>query len=762
MKLPGLSAKVPIAFANRVRYNYLGIVEAVCLLRSDMIRSVAKGVTLALLTGFLLLGSVVVYAADPKPPSPQMEFVPGEIIVKFKAGVRPQALGTDAQGRLATDLPFLNALSARYGVTDMDLMVKTLPAEPKARALLVQEGLNRIYKLKVGEKADLNQVIRAFTSSPYVEYAEPNYIAHASITPNDSYWSSQWGMTKIEAPAAWDITPGSDSVMIAIVDTGVDLLHPDLSDKLVSGYDFVNNDSNPQDDHGHGTHVAGIAAAKTNNGTGVAGLSWGAKIMPIKVLNEYGNGSYENLTNGIIYAANHGAKIINLSLGGTAQSWTLKQAVEYAHNLGCVVVAATGNTNSAVHYPARYPEAIAVAATDSNDQRASFSNYGPEVDVAAPGVNIRSTYWWGGSTYEWLSGTSQASPHVAGLAALIWSVNPSLSNTEVESIIKQTADDLGAAGRDNYYGFGRINARRALEATAPSLAVSPSMGFLAEPTTGPLSQTLRIGNGAMYGTLQWSAIENPDVPWLSISSPISGTASPPLPGELVVNVDKDVAGQGTHSTALRITSSTPYIQNSPQDVNVTLVYTSSLERTHLPLVMNHGSWIDITANGTVLSLGDDGIQKIALPFDFRFYGTSYSDLWVSSNGFVSFANGYQDWANSCLPDTSMPNNAIYAFWDDLRPADGGGGGTIYAKQVDRETFVIEWYELAHFSGPGRETFEVILKADNTFRLQYQSLSNISSTTVGVENANGTAAQQYWCNGSGNPLYNGLAIAFTTP
>jgi thermitase len=669
------------------------------------------------------------------------------MIVKFKARVRPQALGTDDQGRLATDLPFLNVLSARHRVTDMDMMVKALPVEPKARATLMQKGLNRIYKLKVDEKADLAQVIRAFKSSPYVEYAEPNYIAHVFRIPNDLYWSSQWGMTKIEAPAAWDITTGSDSVTIAIVDTGVDLLHPDLDDKLVSGYDFINGDDDPQDDYGHGTHVAGIAAAKTNNGTGVAGLSWGAKIMPVKVLNDYGSGGYEDVANGIIYAANNGADIINLSLGGSASSSVLEEAVEYAHDLGCVIVAATGNNNSSVSYPARHPRVIAVAATDSNDQRASFSNYGPEVDVTAPGVSIRSTYWWAGSTYERVSGTSQASPHVAGLAALIWSLSPGLDNTQVESIIKQTADDLGVAGRDNYCGFGRINARRALEATAPSLAISRSMSFLADPVTDPSSQTLPIGNGAMYGTLQWSAVENPDVTWLSIGPPTSGNASLPSSGELTVSVDRDVAGQGTHSAAILVISSNPYIQNSPWDVNVTLAYASSLERTYLPLVtMSSGSWIDIAADGTILSLGDDDVQKLTLPFDFRFYGTTYDELWVSSNGFVSFANGYTNWINDCLPDTSAPNNAIYALWDDLRPADGGGSGTIYAKQVDSETFVVEWYKVSHYTNSARETFEIVLKKDNTVLLQYQSLSSASSATVGVENINSTVTQQYWCNG----------------
>jgi thermitase len=729
-----------------------------------MNRIFTKCVALALLISLLLLSPVIAHAADPpKPPRPQIEFVPGEIIVKFEVGFGPQSLGTDDQGRLMTDLPFLNVLSARHGVTDMAPMVKALPDEPNARATLARKGLNRIYKLKVDEKADLAQAIKAFKSSPYVEYAEPNYIVHVFITPNDSYWSSQWGMTKIEAPAAWDITTGSGSVTIAIVDTGVDLFHPDISGKLVSGYDFVNNDNTPQDDHGHGTHVTGIAAARTNNGTGVAGLSWGAKIMPVKALDDYGNGGSEDVAEGVIYAANNGADIINLSLGGSSPSSVLEDAVEYAHDLGCIVVAATGNNNSSVSYPARYPEVIAVAATDSSDQRASFSNYGPEVDVTAPGVSIRSTYWWGGSTYEWLNGTSQASPHVAGLAALIWSVNPGLSNTQVESIIKQTADDLGAAGRDNYYGFGRINARRALEATAPSLTVLPSMGFLAEPATDPFSQILRIGNGAMYGTLQWSAVENPDVTWLSIGPPNSGNAALPSPGELTVRVDKDVAGQGIHSTTIRLTSSDPYIQNSPQDVNVTLIYSSSFEKTYLPLVtMNSGNWIDITADGTVLSLGDDDVQKIVLPFDFRFYGTTYNDLWVSSNGFVSFANGYKNFTNDCLPSTNTPNNAIYAFWDDLQPADGGGGGTIYAKQVDSETFVIEWHKVSHYNSSDRETFEIVLKKDNTILLQYQSLSSTSSATVGFENSNGTVTQQYRCNDSGSPIYNGLSVEFTTP
>ena len=290
--------------------------------------------------------------------------------------------------------------------------------------------------------------------------------------PNDPYYGRQWGLAKVNAPQAWVRGHGA-GLVIAIVDTGVDLDHPDLGSKLVAGWDFVNGDSTPQDDQGHGTHVAGIAAAVTNNGRGIAGLGWDAQIMAIKVLDSEGSGYVSDVADGIVWAANHGAKVINLSVGSEQWSDTLQAATGYAFNQGALVVAAAGNCGDpgsywpngcSIHnpptYPAANPNVLAVGATSPNDARSSYSEYGYFVDVTAPGDGIYSTLW--NNTYDYLTGTSMACPLVAGLAALVWSQNPTLSNANVADTIMSTAVDLGPLGRDDEYGWGRIDAARAV------------------------------------------------------------------------------------------------------------------------------------------------------------------------------------------------------------------------------------------------------------------------------------------------------------
>jgi thermitase len=268
--------------------------------------------------------------------------------------------------------------------------------------------------------------------------------------------------------------------VIAVVDTGVQSSHPDLAGKVVAGYDFVNNDSDPSDDQGHGTHCAGIAAAQTNNGTGIAGIAgWNGdssasdavstKIMPVKVLAADGSGTTSGVADGIIYAADHGAKVINLSLGGGG-TITLENAVNYAFSKGCVIVGAAGNSgSSSLSYPGAYPNVLSVASTDSTDTLSNFSNYGSWVKVAAPGQDIASTYINGG--YVYMSGTSMATPLVAGQAALIRSQNPSLSNAQVESLIVGNTDPYNPYMGRTIAG-GRVNVYRSLQAATPAVVIS--------------------------------------------------------------------------------------------------------------------------------------------------------------------------------------------------------------------------------------------------------------------------------------------------
>ena len=331
------------------------------------------------------------------------------------------------------------------------------------------------YDIEVKDGKDTEEVIEKLEDDPKVEYAEPDYLRSVSVTPNDYYWSIQWGLSKIKAPAGWDQHTGSPSIIVAVVDTGVDTAHPDLADKIVAGYDYVNNDNDPMDDHGHGTHAAGIAAASTNNGIGVAGVGWNVKIMPMKVLSGTGNGYDSWVASGIRGAVDRGAHVINLSLGGAGFSQTLKDATDYAIANNVVVVAAAGNTGSAtINYPAGNPNVIGVGATDSSDKIASFSTYNSTVDVSAPGVNIASTYWNSGQhAYAYMSGTSMAAPHVAGLVGLVKSKWSTYTVSQVADRIQSYSDDLGSPGRDDYYGYGRINAQRAL-ASAASTNVSVS------------------------------------------------------------------------------------------------------------------------------------------------------------------------------------------------------------------------------------------------------------------------------------------------
>jgi subtilisin family serine protease len=280
-------------------------------------------------------------------------------------------------------------------------------------------------------------------------------------TPDDAAWPQQAGLRLTGFPKAWDVTHGSNRVVVAVLDTGVDPAQRDLRDGLVPGYDFVNSDPDPSDDHGHGTAVAGIIGARANNREGLAGICWSCPIMPVKVLNEKGEGDDSVIAAGIVWATDHGARVINMSLGGPDTTPDLSDAIAYAVSKGAVVVAAAGNTGTTDRfYPAADPNSVGVAGTTAADKLYPWSNYGPWVSVAAPGCNIAPVLAGG---YGPFCGTSAATPVVAGLAALALSVDPNATPAEVAQALEHPALPL-----EGLVQYGRINAPQTLSAIRPA------------------------------------------------------------------------------------------------------------------------------------------------------------------------------------------------------------------------------------------------------------------------------------------------------
>ncbi len=401
----------------------------------------------------------------------QGNVIPGEYIIKFKRGVSRKAQQDAIAG--------IDAVSVKENQVHAAHLIRHSKITPKTLAA----AKNKPTELKQME-ADLTGFGSAMTNlavskSDLIEYVEPNREVHVlgsgTSTPNDTYFANQWGPQKIAAPDAWAIEAGERNIIVAVIDSGVDYTHNDLSaNYLPGGYDFVDDDNDPYPaadgidnnqngwvDEGvnHGTHVAGIIAAVANNSIGIAGIAK-VSILSERVMNSDGDGTSFDVVEGINHAVAHGAKIINLSLGGGRTSLE-SDACQNAWDNGCIIVAAAGNDyGGPVSYPAAYPTVIAVSATDSNDNLSNFSSVGSEVELSAPGVSILSTIK--NNQYETESGTSMAAPHVAGVAALVWSANPGFTNEEVRKVLQDSADDLGPSGRDDNFGYGRVNAYKAI------------------------------------------------------------------------------------------------------------------------------------------------------------------------------------------------------------------------------------------------------------------------------------------------------------
>lgn len=415
----------------------------------------------------------------------------------------------------ATGRPDFDAVLANAGVSQLQQAVPPLPSQHRKAVHPLRNRLSEYVVIEVPDGQDAESLKKSIEQLPSVEFVEYDVvvrIADVTVTPNDSYFPThQYPLRNtgaqppadpgtvgadLEMEAAWAHTTGDTSVVLAIIDTGIDVDHPDLDDRIwyntdesvdgtdednngyisdFRGWNFFSNNNNIDDDHSHGTHCAGIAAAESDNGIGMTGMDWNCRIMVLKALGSTGSGSALDIAEAITYAVDNGADIVSMSLGSYSASSAEQNAVQYALNSGVTVFAAMGNDDDSLpHFPAAFPEVIAVGATDSDDNRAHpfcgapGSNYGDYIDICAPGDWVWSTVPDG--SYSYKCGTSMATPHAAGLAALIKSLRPGFTPAEVRALMRATAEDQvgrvseDTPGFDVYHGWGRINGRIALQA----------------------------------------------------------------------------------------------------------------------------------------------------------------------------------------------------------------------------------------------------------------------------------------------------------
>lgn len=458
---------------------------------------------------------------------------------------------------------------ARAGLSDGDLGGIVKPHGGKARRI----GGTNLFVVDLPAGASEVAIASQLARHPHLKFAELDPILKPAMTTTDPYLGSEWHAGKINAPLAWDKTMGS-GVTIAILDTGVDGTHPDLAANMVAGWNAYDNNSNAADVTGHGTAVAGTAAAISNNATGVAGVAGAAKIMPIRISDPNGYATGSAVAQGLTFAADNGAKVANISFEGLVGNSTVDAAAQYMKSKGGLVVVAAGNTGTNTGQAAD-SNLIPVSATESTDVIATWSSYGSFVAVAAPGNYIWTTMKGGG--YGQWYGTSFASPVVAGTVALMRSARPDLSNSQIESLLYASAVDLGTTGKDVYYGYGRVDANAAVAAAvaapaadtqAPTVAISTPAGGATVSGTVAIDVAASDNVGVtrvdlkVNGTLLASDVGAPfQFSWDS-TKVANGTAS-------LVAVAYDAAGNSKSSTAVSVSVANPVVADTtPPSVSI--------------------------------------------------------------------------------------------------------------------------------------------------------------------------------------------------
>jgi hypothetical protein len=547
--------------------------------------------------------------------------------------------------------------------------------------------------------------------------------------------------------------------VVGIIDTGIDFSHPDLAgtawinpgenctgcrangvDDDANGYvddwrgwDFVNNDNDPFDDHGHGTHVAGTIAGLGNNGVGVAGINWTGRVAALKFLDWFGSGTMADAVRALDYATENGIRVTNNSWGGSEFSQALLDAIERFGAAGGLYVAAAGNesldTDTTPMYPGAYSSSaiISVAATDSRDGLASFSNHGrTSVDLGAPGVSIYSTL--PGNTYDWWSGTSMATPHVAGAAALVKAARPGASSMAIKALLLRTVDAKSSLA-DTTTG-GRLNVGTAVRCTGtPQLWLDePLAGFQAIPGEPVRVVALAGVCGEPTATVQATANGVPFTLTHRGDGFYSGSYVPAAAGPVTISVTAS-AGASVDARSVAGTAADNYVfGDGPY------------------------AWVDATAGGTNTGLrADDASVTIPLPFAFPFFGATHTSVKASTNGYLAFGTSDASaWSNVRLPASAVPNGVVAPFWDDLRLNTRGAIWYRTVGTAPNRRFVVEWAAVPRYYDVGDATFEVILEeSSGDIVFQYQDVdfgdpfvNQGASATVGVEDTAGAVGRTF--------------------
>ncbi len=565
-------------------------------------------------------------------------------------------------------------------------------------------SLHKYYILEFSSpNNDLIDLVAEIKLLTEVENVEFNYKMEAFLVPNDNYYLDQWALNNtgqavsqngnnvgtpgsdVDAERAWNITTGNPNVVIAILDTGIDLDHPDLASELVSGYDFVDNDTNANDGNMHGTACGSIAAGTTNNGIGVAGVCWDCSLMPVKVLSDQGFGDFDDIINGVIWASDNGANIISMSLGGGGYNSSFDNAVSYAHENGTMVIAASGNDNGSISYPAAYEDCVSVGAMSPCNERKSpsscdgenfwGSNYGNGLDFVAPGVRIHSATIGGYTTT--FNGTSSACPHAAGVAGLIYSMAPELSPDDVRSAMHATSVDIGSPGYDTQTGWGKVNAFNAVSL------------FAAQPDAQVVGTSFDIEAGSnqiIYETI-------------NIANGIAGEA------ELEFSI-----AQENYQWA---------------DSNNEIF---------------ESNWIELD-DPTIVTFNDNdnAPAPIDMQMEFPFDSRVFTQCTINPNGWIGLDGDSGAWDNTILPTQEVPGAAIFGMWDDLNPVNNQcnqycAGEVYYQSFTDK--FVVTFDGVAHWWTNFENTFytfQMILHTDGRIELNYLDLvGEVNSATIGAQ------------------------------